>query len=153
MVLNAQTIEDRADIDPAYQDADGEPDSQVPNQFPASPVTKPMGIRQADGTVVPYASPKAIAVPVSVDFHLCWRQSLNLSSPLDRRKEYRRTTCDHPNSLPLTLAEGAMLKGMTFKMMIGIWTLHQRSGNPRILSQERSRKASSSLLTCYIIRD
>lgn len=65
MILVSKTIEDRADIDPAYQDAEGEPDSQVPNKFPSSPVVKPVGIRQADGTVKPYVSPTSSFALVS----------------------------------------------------------------------------------------
>lgn len=144
MALTAQTIEDRADIDPAYQDAEGEPDSQVPNKLPASPVTKPMGIRQADGTVVPYASPKAMAVPVSVDFHLRWRSSAQVFRAGDRRMECCRTTYDHPSSIQLMLAGGVMQKRKTFRTMIGTWTLCKRRRTPPILSQDLWRKASSS---------
>jgi hypothetical protein len=60
-----QAIEDRADIDPAYQDAEGEPDSQVPNKMPQSPSARPTGIRQPDGTILPYASSSASTTQVS----------------------------------------------------------------------------------------
>ncbi|KAJ9106340.1 hypothetical protein QFC21_001486 [Naganishia friedmannii] len=64
VIWNAlEAVEDRADIDPAYQDAEGEPDSQVPNKPPQSPSSRPTGIRQADGTIIPYSTPRASTAP------------------------------------------------------------------------------------------
>lgn len=59
-----KNVEDRADIDPSYQDAEGEPDSQVPNRFPESNSARPIGFRQADGTILPSdaSTPEAVGV-------------------------------------------------------------------------------------------
>jgi hypothetical protein len=65
-IASSQNVEDRADIDPAYQDADGEPDSQVPNRMPDSQSIRPIGIRQADGTILPCSQSSQVAVGVAV---------------------------------------------------------------------------------------
>ncbi|KAJ9124240.1 hypothetical protein QFC22_001039 [Naganishia vaughanmartiniae] len=64
VIWNAlEAVEDRADIDPAYQDAEGEPDSQIPTKLPQSPSSRPTGIRQADGMIIPYSTPLASTAP------------------------------------------------------------------------------------------
>jgi hypothetical protein len=152
VVLVSKTIEDRADIDPAYQDAEGEPDSQVPNKFPSSPVVKPVGIRQADGTVKPYVSPTSSFAMVSpFAFESTDYQALTSFAGGDRRKPCRKTTSDHPSSIQLMSAEGVKLSRKKFKAMIGRRTHQNLESASTILSRDHLQTVSCSFRISEIL--